>query len=361
MSVILRKRKNSDGTTSLLLDIYNNGKRSYEFLKNSKLCKPVTALDRKNNRERLNLAKQICNKREQQIQSDEYDVSPEFRKGIDFVDFFESYLDKYNKKDKRVMNACFNKFKEFLKAESITERSSKKLSANIIIRFKEYLVENLNGSTPSTYFKKFKKVLRYGIREKIFSSEIPVLLGSRGNELKVQAIGGIKKDILSFDEIQILADTDLSNHEIKRAFFFSCYTGLRFCDIKILQWKNIQGKRLKITQQKTNVPVSVNLNNIALHLLGKIGNGDELIFTLPSHTACLKNLKNWCKKAKINKHITWHCARHSFGTGLVFHGGDVKNVSSLLGHTSLTYTGQYVRESDKLKEKAVENLPEINI
>jgi integrase/recombinase XerD len=41
MSVILRKRKNSDGTTSLLLDIYHNGKRQYEFLKELKLCKPA--------------------------------------------------------------------------------------------------------------------------------------------------------------------------------------------------------------------------------------------------------------------------------------------------------------------------------
>ncbi|MBE7170545.1 MAG: hypothetical protein INR73_08140 [Williamsia sp.] len=41
MSVKLRKRKNSDGTTTLYLDIYNNGKRPYEFLKHLKLDKPA--------------------------------------------------------------------------------------------------------------------------------------------------------------------------------------------------------------------------------------------------------------------------------------------------------------------------------
>jgi hypothetical protein len=40
MSVILRKRKNADGTTTLRLDIYHDGKRSVETLKYLKLAKP---------------------------------------------------------------------------------------------------------------------------------------------------------------------------------------------------------------------------------------------------------------------------------------------------------------------------------
>jgi len=40
LSVKLRKRKNCDGTVSLYLDIYEAGKRDYEFLNHLKLQKP---------------------------------------------------------------------------------------------------------------------------------------------------------------------------------------------------------------------------------------------------------------------------------------------------------------------------------
>jgi integrase/recombinase XerD len=95
MSINLRKRKNSDGTVSLMLDIYHNGQRSYEFLKDLKLCKPMSPIDRQENKERLELAERIKNKREQQIQSNEYDISPAFKNGIDFVQFFEEYEKNY--------------------------------------------------------------------------------------------------------------------------------------------------------------------------------------------------------------------------------------------------------------------------
>lgn len=360
MSICLRKRKNSDGTTSLLLDIYHNGQRTYEFLKELKLCKPITPEDRKENRERLNLAERIKNKREQQLQGDEYDVTPEFRKGIDFVKYFEAYFNKYDMMDKRVMKGSFNKFKKFMEEEGIKSLTTKKINAAIIIQFKEYLVKKLNGETPANYFKKFKKMLRHGVKEKIFSSEIPVLLSSKDKELIVKVNAGIKKDILTFEEIQILASTPLHNNEVKRAFIFSCLTGLRFCDVNNLKWRNIQKGLLNIIQQKTGVPVRINLNQSALDILGKSGSSGESVFELPSHNACLKNLETWCNDAGIQKHITWHCARHSFATGIIYYGSDVKSASSLLGHNSLAYTDRYVRIVEKLKEKAVENLPEVS-
>ena len=361
MSIYLRKRKNSDGTTSLILDINHNGQRSYEFLKELKLCKPVTSIDRKENRERLELAERIKNKREQQLQGDEYDITPAFRKGIDFIKYFEAYIKKYNKKDKRLMDGCFNKFKEYMIKEGMTSLTTKQITATIIIQFKEYLIQKLHGESPANYFKKFKKVLRQGIKEKIFASEIAVLLSSKDKDLSVKTNSGIKKEILSFEEIQMLANTSITNNEVKRAFLFSCLTGLRFCDVKILQWKNIQKGLMNITQQKTGTPVRINLNQSALSIIGKSGKGDEYVFTLPSHSACLKSLENWCKKAEIQKKITWHCARHSFACGIIYYGSDVKSASSLLGHNSLAYTDRYLRVVEKLKEKAVENLPEINL
>jgi integrase/recombinase XerD len=361
MGVKLRKIKNSDGTTTLMLDIWHNGKRTREFLSQMKLVKPVTAFDREENRQRLELAERIRNKREQQIQADEYDVTPEFRKGIDFLKYFENYLKRYNKKDKRVMEACFQKFKDYVFEEGIKELTSKKVSANVIIQFKEYLEEILNGESPANYFKKFKRVLSNGVKEKIFSPEVSALLASKDKELSIKRNSGIKKEILTFEEIQILANTPLFNKEVKKAFLFSCLTGLRFCDVNVLKWKHIQRGILKINQQKTGTDVTINLNQSAKNIIGKAGKPDTNVFNLPSHNACLKALETWCKKAEISKKITWHCARHSFATGIIYYGGDVKSASSLLGHNSLAYTDRYVKVVEKLKEKSVQNLPEVSI
>ena len=97
--------------------------------------------------------------------------------------------------------------------------------------------------------------------------------------------------------------------------------------------------------------------------LSLIGNGEdyELLFKLPSHTGCLKSLKSWTKKAGINKHITWHCGRHSFAVNILNNGANIKTVASLLGHSGLQHTEKYTRAIDKLKEDAINSLPELNL
>jgi len=67
------------------------------------------------------------------------------------------------------------------------------------------------------------------------------------------------------------------------------------------------------------------------------------------------------KKAGIDKHITWHCGRHSFGTQLLNNGANIKVVSSLLGHSSLRFTEIYVRAVDEEKKKAINSMPSIDI
>lgn len=88
----------------------------------------------------------------------------------------------------------------------------------------------------------------------------------------------------------------------------------------------------------------------------------DLIFHLPSHNAALSVLSHWVKRAGIDKHITWHCARHSFATLILKDGSiDLRTVSGLLGHSSLKYVEQYTRIIDDRKKKALNSLPEIKI
>ncbi|WP_446715143.1 tyrosine-type recombinase/integrase [Cloacibacterium sp. TD35] len=70
-------------------------------------------------------------------------------------------------------------------------------------------------------------------------------------------------------------------------------------------------------------------------------------------------LKKWVESAGINKHITWHCARHTFATSLVYEDVGINTVSALLGHKDLRQTQIYVRTAELSKTNAISKLPNI--
>ena len=146
---------------------------------------------------------------------------------------------------------------------------------------------------------------------------------------------------------------------------------MRYCDVKDLTFANVDysNKLLKFEQNKTkghsaNSGVIIPLNDGILKLIGEPSNPnnrDEAIFPLPSYEMCLKALKRWVKRADINKHISWHCARHSFAVNILNNGANIKTVASLLGHSGLKHTEKYTRAIDSLKQDAINSLPELKL
>lgn len=84
-----------------------------------------------------------------------------------------------------------------------------------------------------------------------------------------------------------------------------------------------------------------------------------LIFNLPTHARALRVLKEWTQKAGIQKHISFHCARHTFITMLIDNGAGIKTAASLAGHSSTRHTEKYIHVIDHQKQKAVDNLPNL--
>lgn len=184
----------------------------------------------------------------------------------------------------------------------------------------------------------------------------------------------LKKDILSVDEMKKLIETTYpqQNKDVRRAFIFCLYTGIRYCDVKDLRYGNVDfsNKLLTFNQKKTEGHSSKSWVTIPLNdgLLSLVGNPeinedgrqiDTNLFNLPSQTMCLKSVKKWVKRAGIQKHITWHCARHSFAVNILNNGANIKTVASLLGHSGLEHTEKYTRAVDELKQKAIDSLPEL--
>lgn len=70
-------------------------------------------------------------------------------------------------------------------------------------------------------------------------------------------------------------------------------------------------------------------------------------------------LREWCLKAGITKHITFHCGRHTFAVLQLSLGTEIYTVSKLLGHRELKTTQVYAQIMDAKKREAVNRIPEL--
>lgn len=165
------------------------------------------------------------------------------------------------------------------------------------------------------------------------------------------------KEFLTLEEIISLMETPSQNEAVKRAFLFSCFTGLRFGDIENLRYEQIIDGYLVFTQSKTGSDERLLLPEPALDLVGTgEGTGEGRVFRLPAYKRMRLELASWLKDAGITKHITFHCARHTFATLQLTLGTDIYTVSKLLGHSDVRVTQIYAKLVDQKKDDAMSRI-----
>lgn len=333
------------------------------------VAKPKSPIDRNHNRETLQLAERIRFEREQEFLNNREGYRLKKAVKVNLLDFFADFAEKANVADRLVLVGALNNFRHFLKEEYpqfASNIDAKNLTREMVQRFVYYLVDNHKGQGAETYYKRFKRLVNYAVEK-----EVMVKSPCKGiSTPKLDDV--LAKDILSQEEMQALFAThyERENPEIRRAFAMTCLTGIRRCDIVRLKYSDVdysnrllRFRQAKVEGHSSNSGVTTPLNDALLELIGTRADDapDDYIFHLPSDTMCLKALRHWTKKAGIDKHITWHCGRHSFATALLTNGSNIKVVSSLLGHSTLRFTEVYVRAVDKLKEEAINSLPSLDL
>lgn len=373
----------NDGRESLFLDFYlgfdmavssKTGKEykrvntKREYLRLYLWQAPRTPIERQQNKETLELAKRLRFERGQQLLEDVNGYRLKKNRDVNFLDWMWAYYETYTKADKRHIRRAHTVFIDFLCATPEHARFAKRikpqqLTKEMMVDFTEYLQDRFVGEGGHTLYARFKKIVKAAVEADVM----------RKNPTSTVSIKidheTLRKEILSLEEIQQLISTHYTgeNTNIRRAFIFCLYCGLRWCDVKELTFSNVDyaNRLLRFEQAKTKghssaSSVIIPLNDGLLHLIGE-GNRDELIFPLPTHTMCLKALRHWVARAGIDKHITWHCARHSFAVNILNNGANIKTVASLLGHSGLQHTEKYTRAVDSLKEAAINSLPELKM
>lgn len=333
---------------------------------------PQTPMERNHNKEVLQLAKQIRQERELELLASTEGYRLRKDRQVDFLGYFQDYIDNYTKKDIRMVVMALQRFKDFLDATPKYRKYTKglqfgQIDKDMVVAYTEYLQTRSIGEGAKSIYQRFKKVIHYAMEHDVITKN-----PCRGVVIKVDE-NILRKDILSDEEVQTLISTHYhgENPVIRRAFILCLYCGLRFCDVKDLTFANVDysNRLLRFEQNKTkghsaNSGVVIPLNDALLALIGEPTGGQtksSLVFPLPTYEACLHALKRWVERANIDKNISWHCARHSFAVGILNKGANIKTVASLLGHSGLKHTEKYTRAVDKLKEDAINSLPTLDI
>lgn len=377
----LKRKILSDGNISLYLDYYlgrvevvdeetgekkSKVQRKREYLHLTLLGNPRTPLERKSNKEILDIALKIREQKEKELKENRHGFKFAKERDINLLQYFQTYIDEYQKKDKRMVQLAYNRFSDFLNDTPKYQSLSmwirpENLTKEMMMEFVDYLKSRSRGEGAHTIYARWKKFIKTCV-------ERDVMMKNPCDGISIPIAKGLTKEILSPEEIQMLIDTKDygENPNIRRAFLMSLCSGLRFCDLKALTFESVDyaNRRLTFEQSKTKghssqSQVIIPLSDTLLEIIGMPSdpnNRSELVFPLPSYEMCLKALQHWTKRAGITKHISWHCGRHSFACNILNKGANIKVVSSLLGHSSLQHTEKYLRAVDTLKQDAINSL-----
>jgi len=145
--------------------------------------------------------------------------------------------------------------------------------------------------------------------------------------------------------------------QVRDIFIFCCFTGLSYADVKKLKRSEIvvgiDGEKWIFTKrQKTETSSHIPILPNAFEILNRYKDNPEcenrgLALPVLSNQKINAYLKEIADVCGIDKHLTFHLARHTFATTITLSNGvPIETVSKILGHTALKTTQHYAKVLD---------------
>jgi integrase len=320
----------------------------------------LTPIEKLSNKQTLQLAEQICQKRHNKLNKPEVysafeleQIKVKEKSELSFIDYFEQQMEKRTGKNYLVWTSSFHYLKNFAKDGLKFANLDEKFCND----YKDYLQNakskrsaktNIKKNTAHSYFNKFKATLKQAFKDKL----LPFDLNASIETIKQE---DTKRVFLSLEELNQLVKADCPNPILKQASLFSALTGLRFSDIAKLKWREVmqvngQGYFLEFQQQKTKSNEYSPISEQAYNLLGEPQEPQQNVFEGLKYSAHQNSiLLKWVINAGIQKHLTFHVFRHTYATLQIAGGTDIYTVQKMLGHKDLKTTQIYAKVVDKMK------------
>lgn len=222
-------------------------------------------------------------------------------------------------------------------------------------QYDSYLISlNNNGNTRWKAYRTIKTFINKAIEDGIIKTDplrgvkVRKPEGNRNylNQEEVKKLEKLYEGFLKKDQKRVL-----------QYFLFSCYTGIRYTDLKNLKNSNIYFENgnpiISLKQIKTNKPVEIPLGSRAKKYLPESGLPEQPVFDFYGNQHTNRVLKEIITLAEIPKYISFHCARHTFATIALELSGDIAVVSKLCGHTKISTTQIYAKVLDSSKRNVI--------
>lgn len=369
MKVTLRTKPLSNGSESIYLDVYDKGKRKYEYLR----LYLVPEVDEKAKRMNANAMKKAEEIKAQYIlgkhkRQEKSSTSPTL---IEWLDQYEKHMKEVRRVSKAVKDHI-HLLRPILEGYLTHSRKNnikidafgRKEVLGFLMYMRNWKAEKkgkLSQGTMVSYQQRLIAVFNAAIQEGYIVTN-PFELIENHERIQKPAPMPIS---LSIDEVEKIAHVipgKEEDAEVQRAFLFGCFTGIRKSDIRDLKWSEIKeidgGKAIVKIQVKTDLLVVVPLCENALNYLPSKME-DEYVFHLPKRTGLLLGLQRIIKASGIEKPITFHTSRRTFATLTYASGSDLMTVSRLLGHTSVSTTEIYADVMMDSKVRAMQSISDL--
>lgn len=382
VKIVLRKKLNNDGTYPLAVRITKDRKSSFVTVGQS--LKEVYWDAKKSrvrkshpNSERLNnfLLKKLseANDKVLEMSTQEDHVSAQaMRKrvkpgsgGAGFFSVAKLYLDNFRKTKKynrlSTEEPRIKRFKEFIGGEI----PFKEITPPLLDRFKAHLkgTYNLSERSIMNYLLLIRTVYNLALKENIVERK-HYPFGKEKVQIKYPQslkIGLMPEEIHKIENLELKIGSP--QHHARNLWLFSFYlAGIRVSDLLRLRWSDFHNGRLFYTMGKNNKPGSLKLNEkhekILVQYKKDKKSADDLVFP---ELKALKNLDNSYEVERkisfadknINKHLkkvaeaieldkklTMHIARHTFGN-ISGEKIPVQMLQKLYRHSNITTTIGY--------------------
>jgi len=367
--VTIRFKKLQNGNKSIYLDIYKGGeKRKYKFLQ-LYIVPEASETDKDKNRKTLELANKLKSRMILEMDNVDHGFKNDTEKQkSNFIKWLQELTEKQKTDETMSKYYSYKALTKHLikyKGSAVTFRQ---VTKDYCKGFTDYLKTAKNGTyegkklsegSQFEYSGKLAEVLNLAMKDDYLTGN-PMEKLTR-HERPKQPKG--KTEYLTIEEIKMLVKTPCAKTVVKQAFLFTCYSGLRFSDVKKLTWGDIQKDNdgqniIRYRQKKMKQHEYLQISEDALNYLPKRNEAadDDTIFRLSQNGYTNETLSGWAMAAGIKKHVTFHVSRHTNATLLLSLGVPIETVSKLLGHSHIKTTQRYAKVVDKSKREAASKL-----
>lgn len=219
-----------------------------------------------------------------------------------------------------------------------------------IILWKKYMVaKELSSSTVAHYLMRLRRVLKY-LRAHGFETLDPA-------EIKIPKVRYETTAWLTLEELRrFMAVIDNPRDRALFGCLFS--SGARISELLSLNRDSITNKEAVIVGKgKYKRTLHFDDNALALlnaYLATRKDQSEPLFLSAKKHritdVRVNQAAKKYAKKAGINKRISSHVFRHSFGTNLELNGLDIYGVSQQMGHKDIQTTRIYMHGAEIMQQ-----------